>query len=64
VLAFLRFAADVEQARAADGEGGCVEDQRHLIADGLGVEGFLVGDVQAEPPVFAGKADAGESAPI
>ena len=51
----------VEQGRTADGEGGDVEDQRHLVAVGLGVEGLLVGDVEAEAAVFAREADAGES---
>src|SRR5437016_11125720 len=33
---------------AADGEGGHVEDQGHLVADGFGVEGLLIGDVRSE----------------
>src|SRR5262249_30840654 len=38
--------------------------QRHLVTESRSVESSLVCDVQAEPAVFAGKADPGESARV
>lgn len=58
----LLLGAGVEQRGAADGERGGVEDQRHLVAEGFGVECLLILVIQTQTAVLAGEADAGESA--
>ena len=64
VLALLLLGAHVEHGRPADRERGDVEDQRHLVAGALLVEGLLMGPGQTQAAVLPRKADAGEAAVV